>query len=82
MEKRDMQPQLFRDRSEAGRLLAAKLAAYANRPDVLVLALKRGGVPITYEVARVLNPMLAGVAMTCSSVSVIGNARRLRRLSL
>src|SRR6202048_4664667 len=45
---------LFRDRREAGRLLAKKLAAYANRPDVLVLALPRGGVPVAYEVPRAL----------------------------
>jgi putative phosphoribosyl transferase len=50
-----MSPQLFRDRSEAGRLLAAKLAQYADRPDVLVLALPRGGVPVGYEVARALH---------------------------
>jgi predicted phosphoribosyltransferase len=48
----------FRDRREAGRLLAATLAAYANRPDVLVLALPRGGVPVAYEVARVLGASL------------------------
>src|SRR5215211_5573895 len=48
----------FRDRSEAGRLLATKLAAYANRPDVLVLALPRGGVPVGYEVARELGAPL------------------------
>jgi erythromycin esterase-like protein/predicted phosphoribosyltransferase len=48
----------FRDRSEAGRLLAEKLTAYANRPDVLVLALPRGGVPVAYEVARALNAPL------------------------
>ena len=42
----------FRDRREAGRLLAAMCAAFANRPDVLVLALPRGGVPVAYEVAR------------------------------
>src|SRR5437667_8459729 len=45
---------LFRNRREAGRLLAAKLAAYANRPDILVLGLPRGGVPVAYEVARSL----------------------------
>jgi predicted phosphoribosyltransferase len=45
----------FRDRKEAGRLLAETLATYANRPDVIVLALPRGGVPVAYEVARTLN---------------------------
>ena len=50
-----MSPRLFRDRSEAGRLLAAKLAEYADRPDVLVLALPRGGVPVGYEVASALH---------------------------
>ena len=44
----------FRDRTEAGRLLAAKLGNYANRQDVIVLALPRGGVPVAYEVARAL----------------------------
>ena len=53
-----MQPGLFRNRREAGRLLAQKLAHYANRPDVLVLALPRGGVPVAYEVARALNAPL------------------------
>jgi putative phosphoribosyl transferase len=48
----------FRDRIEAGRLLAEKLAAYANRPDVLVLALPRGGVLVGFEVARALNVLL------------------------
>ncbi len=47
-----VKPGLFRDRRDAGRLLADKLAAYANRPDVIVLALPRGGVPVAYEVAR------------------------------
>src|SRR4051794_27857063 len=49
---------LFRDRAQAGRQLAAKLTAYAGRPDVLVLALPRGGVPIAYEVARALRAPL------------------------
>lgn len=50
-----MSPRLFRDRSEAGRLLAERLPEYAGRPDVLVLALPRGGVPVGYEVARRLH---------------------------
>src|SRR5947209_11357417 len=53
-----IQVMLFRDRSEAGRVLAAKLAAYRNRPDVLVLALPRGGVPVAFEVARALHAPL------------------------
>ena len=48
----------FRDRRDAGRQLAEKLSAYANRPDVLVLGLPRGGVPVAYEVAKVLNAPL------------------------
>src|SRR5437016_627187 len=53
-----MNPGLFRDRREAGRLLAEKLAGYANRPDVIVLALPRGGVPVGYEVSRALGAPL------------------------
>ncbi len=53
-----MKVRRFRDRREAGRLLAEKLAAYANRPDVIVLALPRGGVPVAYEVARALGTPL------------------------
>jgi len=45
----------FRDRHDAGRQLAERLTAYANRPDVIVLALPRGGVPVGYEVAEALN---------------------------
>jgi predicted phosphoribosyltransferase len=51
-------PRRFRDRRDAGRLLAAELAGYANRPEVLVLALPRGGVPVAYEVARSLGAPL------------------------
>lgn len=50
-----MASRVFRDRYEAGRVLAARLQAYANRPDVLVLALPRGGVPVGFEVAQALN---------------------------
>src|SRR3981081_2689379 len=47
-----VKPGLFRDRREAGRLLAEKLAAYANQPDLLVLALPRGGVPVASDAER------------------------------
>jgi putative phosphoribosyl transferase len=49
---------IFKDRSDAGRKLAAWLQHYANRNDVLVLALPRGGVPVAYEVAKKLNAPL------------------------
>lgn len=48
----------FRDRADAGRQLAERLQRYANRRDVLVLALPRGGVPVAFEVARALNAPL------------------------
>lgn len=44
----------FTDRIEAGRMLAKKLNAYADRDDVIVLALPRGGVPVGFEVAKAL----------------------------
>jgi predicted phosphoribosyltransferase len=49
---------IYRDRIEAGKYLAAQLAHYANRDDVLVLALPRGGVPVAYEVAKALSAPL------------------------
>ncbi len=48
----------FRDRHEAGRLLAERLRAYADRDDVIVLGLPRGGVPVAQEVARALGAPL------------------------
>ncbi|HKG81276.1 MAG TPA: hypothetical protein VKA78_17695, partial [Pyrinomonadaceae bacterium] len=45
---------IFRDRTEAGKYLATKLQDYKDRPDVLVLALPRGGVPVAFEVAQAL----------------------------
>jgi putative phosphoribosyl transferase len=50
-----MRDSVFRDRRDAGRSLAMVLSAYANRSDVLVLALPRGGVPVGYEVAEALH---------------------------
>lgn len=56
------EPQLasrpFRDRSHAGKLLGQRLRAYADKSDVLVLALPRGGVPVAYEVAAALHAPL------------------------
>jgi putative phosphoribosyl transferase len=48
----------FRDRTDAGRRLAAALSSYAGRSNLVVLALPRGGVPIGYEVARALRAPL------------------------
>jgi predicted phosphoribosyltransferase len=50
--------QPFRDRTEAGQLLARQLAHYQQQPDVLVLGLPRGGVPIAYQVAQALGAPL------------------------
>src|SRR5256886_9619143 len=49
---------LFKDRVEAGQLLASRLAPLADRHDVVVLALPRGGVPVGFEVAKTLNAPL------------------------
>ena len=49
---------IYQNRSEAGRRLADELKEYANRTDVIVLALPRGGVPVAYEVAQALNSPL------------------------
>src|SRR5215470_2413281 len=48
----------FADRADAGRVLAEKLADYAERDDVIVLALPRGGVPVASEVAQALGAPL------------------------
>lgn len=55
---RPVRSPLFRDRREAGRKLAQHLGSYADRDDVVILALPRGGVPVAYEVARTLHAPL------------------------
>jgi putative phosphoribosyl transferase len=49
---------IFKNRADAGRKVAARLTHYADRADVLVLALPRGGVPVAYEVAKKLKAPL------------------------
>ena len=48
----------FHDRTHAGQLLAERLASYAGQPDLLVLALPRGGVPVAHQIARALHAPL------------------------
>ena len=48
----------FRDRREAGRILARRLSRYVSRSNVIVLGLPRGGVPVAYEVAHALGAPL------------------------
>lgn len=48
----------FRDRKQAGKAVASRLGRYADRSDVVVLALPRGGVPVAYEVAKALRAPL------------------------
>ena len=50
--------QIFKNREEAGKILAERLREYVGRSDVLVLGLPRGGVPVAFEVARALNAPL------------------------
>ena len=49
---------IFADRAEAGRSLAWRLEKYANRNDVIVLGIPRGGVPVAFEVAEALRAPL------------------------
>lgn len=57
----------YRDREEAGRVLAAKLQFLHARPDAIVLALPRGGVPLGHAIARAL-----GVALDLMLVRKLG----------
>lgn len=57
----------FRDRREAGTLLAKKLTRYAHDPNAIVLGLPRGGVPVAYEIAQAL-----GVPLDAFEVRKLG----------
>jgi predicted phosphoribosyltransferase len=61
----------FTNRKKAGRALAQRLNAYEDRPDVVVVALPPGGVPVAYELAHTLNVALDVVL--ASAISVEGN---------
>lgn len=56
--RREQRMRPFRDRANAGQSLAEHLQKYANKPDVLVLGLPRGGIEVAYEVALSLNAPL------------------------
>lgn len=60
-------PRHFKNRAEAGRLLAKRLGAWARRPDAVVLALPRGGVPVGYAIAQRL-----GIALDVLIVRKLG----------
>jgi predicted phosphoribosyltransferase len=49
---------LFRDRRDAGRALAEELQYFRGHPELVVLALPRGGVPVAYEIAKALQAPL------------------------
>src|SRR5258708_15497768 len=53
-----MSERVFRDRRDAGRVLAGLLEHYRGRDDVVVLGLPRGGVPVAYEIATALDAPL------------------------
>ncbi len=55
---KDSPDRLFRNRREAGQVLAGLLQAYRDQPDVVVLGLARGGVPVAWEVAAALHAPL------------------------
>ena len=57
----------FKNRTEAGRLLAKRLGEYARRPDAVVLALPRGGVPVGFAIAQRL-----GIALDILIVRKLG----------
>ena len=63
----------FRDRTEAGRILATRLDAYADRPDTIVFALPRGGVPVEAEIAEGLHAPLFAFVVRKLGVPGVGH---------
>lgn len=60
----------FTDRGEAGTLLARELVRYADRADVIVLGIPRGGVPVAAEVAAALSAPLDLIVVLVPPVPV------------
>ncbi len=56
--RRQQPRRVFKDRREAGQVLAGLLQSYRGKPGVVVLGLARGGIPVAYEVARSLGAPL------------------------
>jgi len=56
---------MFRNRTEAGKALAAALKQYENVPQLIVLGLPRGGVPVAYQIAAELHVPL--MYLSCES---------------
>ena len=75
---KDTPDRLFRDRREAGRVLAGLLQAYSHRPDVVVFGLARGGVPVAWEVAAALHAPLDAFIVRKLASRVTKNSRRAR----
>mgnify|MGYP001814148934 CR=1 FL=1 len=46
---------MFKNREEAGDLLADKLVSYSNKKDTVIVAIPRGGVPVGYQICKKLN---------------------------
>ena len=61
---REAEEMVFEDRADAGRRLACRLVEYANRDDVLVLGIPRGGVLVAFEIAAALRAPL-DVLVSC-----------------
>ena len=60
----------FLNRTDAGRQLSARLTEYANRSDVIVLALPRGGVPVAFEVTARLSVPVYGELQNARGFSI------------